>query len=247
MGSGVAPSSSRPCVVGLFAHPDDEAYAAAGTLAQCAADGARVVIVAATRGEVGLDRHRRTPAGSELAALRSAELAASCHAIGAEPPRFLDLPDGRVRPDHGAPKLAPLLDELTPDVVITLGPDGAYGHPDHLATTAMLEVVASCRVLHVAFPRHHFDGVRRRLARHVPLADVGPLGIARHEADLVVDVTPQLHRKLAALAAHRSQLATDDPRSFLVPGLVDPLLREEWFVHAQGPPLPPHARSIFDR
>lgn len=239
-------ASQQPCVVGLFAHPDDEAYAAAGTLARCACEGARVVVVAATRGEAGMDLHRRTPAGPRLAARRSAELADSCRAIGAEPPRFLDLPDGDVRVDEGASRLAPLLAELTPDVVITLGADGAYGHPDHLATTAMLGQVATCRILHVAFPRDHFERVRRRFARHLRLADVGPLGVGRADADLVVDVTLQRSRKLAAVAAHRSQLANDDPRSFLVPGLLDPLLREEWFLCAQGPPLPPHAPSIFD-
>ena len=62
----------------------------------------------------------------------------------------------------------------------------------------------------------------------------------------MVDITAYRDAKRAALAAHRSQLATDDPRSFLVPGLIDPLLREEWFVHAGGPALPRGARSIVD-
>ncbi|HHH30780.1 MAG TPA: PIG-L family deacetylase [Polyangiaceae bacterium] len=243
MGSTATPV--RPCVVGLFAHPDDEAYAAAGTLARCATEGARVVVVAATRGEAGVDQRSPTPAGPDLAALRSAELAESCRAIGAQPPRFLDLPDGHVRVEEGASRLAAVLGELAPDVVITLGADGAYGHPDHLATTAMLHQVATCRILHAAFPRDHFGGVRRRLARHVPLADVGPLGIRRVDAHLVVDVSAHRDQKLAAVAAHRSQLGSDDPRSFLVPGLIDPLLEEEWFVCARGPSLPPDPPSIF--
>ena len=72
-------------VVALFAHPDDEAYSAAGTLHLFVRRGDRVRVVSATRGEGGGD-----------AATRSAELAASCAVIGAEPPLFLDLPDGEV-------------------------------------------------------------------------------------------------------------------------------------------------------
>lgn len=240
-------AAPAPCVVGLFAHPDDEAYAAAGTLAACAEAGARVVVISVTRGEQGVDRLGRLAPGPRLGALRSEELAHSCMAIGAEPPRFLDLPDGGVRAAAGAKLLADHLDEVGADVVLTLGRDGAYGHPDHLAATAMVgRAAGSRRVLHAVFPLNLFEPLRRRLRGVTDLADVGLLGVEAGDVDLCVDLRGLRERKLASLAAHRSQLASDDPRSFLVFGLVDPLLDEEWFIHADGPPLPVGATSPLD-
>ena len=55
--------------------------------------------------------------------------------------------------------------------------------------------------------------------------------------DYRVDTRPFRDKKLAAIAAHRSQLVDEDPRSFLLPGLVEPLLDEECFAHASGPAL----------
>src|SRR5690606_3353576 len=127
-------------VVGFFPHPDDEAYAAAGTLALCAAAGARVALVCATRGEAGRDRRPQALRGAALGAERSRELARAARAIGSAAPRFLDLSDGAVRADRESVRgLRELLSALAPQLVVTLGRDGAYGHRDHLVCRELLD------------------------------------------------------------------------------------------------------------
>ncbi len=225
----------------VIAHPDDEAYSFAGTLARAAAHGVQVVLVAATRGEAGFDLHTGLAAGEALAEKRSAELSASCAAMGIDAPRFLDLPDGAletVDPPEGAARLADLLAALQPAVVVGLGADGAYGHRDHLAVQAWLRTALASlptgdrpRLLEAAFPADLFEPVYRRLRKkHPDKVKAGPpeagFGIQRGAADLVIDIRPQAAVKRAALAAHRSQTRPDG--RFILPR-VDRLMDEEWF------------------
>jgi N-acetyl-1-D-myo-inositol-2-amino-2-deoxy-alpha-D-glucopyranoside deacetylase len=243
-------------LLALFPHPDDEAYAAGGLLARCARAGAAVELVCATRGERGTDRTGAAD-GARLAALRTHELAASCRALGIDPPRFLDLPDGELAAaDRTAVDLlSEELQHTRPHVVVTLGSDGVYANLDHMAWTAAVgAAVQGCadppRLLHAVFPRGLFLPVwralrRRRGARIVAEVDPQSLGVAAADADLRVDVRPVRDRKLAAVAAHRSQLADGDPLTFLRPGIVERLLDEEWYIVAHGPALPPGADEPF--
>lgn len=232
-------------VVGFFAHPDDESYSAGGLFAALAEHGVAVQIICATRGEGGMDlrARRRTQDPIELGATRSEELRAACRALGLPPPRFLGQRDGAVSSDGCLAQLKPHLDELAPRVIVTLGRDGAYGHPDHLACTdAVSRAVAATetRVLHCVFPRGLFAPLHQKLslasfALGVPEAD---LGVAREDVDAAFAVGHHAERKRHAIAAHQSQLPdADEPLSFLMPGLVGPLLEEEWYQLAAGPPL----------
>lgn len=238
-------------VVGIFPHPDDEALAAGGTLALCARAGAKVTVVCLTRGEAGSARNLRLATSEEVAALRSAELDAACDALGLRSPVHLEMQDGalaRVHEASAAGRIADLLRREEADAVITVGWDGIYGHEDHIACTRLVgravdELPAEPRVLHAAFPRGLFGPVWRRLKRHrsvriVEEIELGDLGIERDEADLCVDVTSVRDLKLAAVAAHASQLADGDPTSFVFPGLLEPLLEEEWFTLSRGAALP---------
>lgn len=234
------PDKDRPWLA-VIAHPDDEAYSFAGTLARAAAGGVQVVLAAATRGEAGFDLHTGLEAGPALADKRSGELRASCAALGLDAPRFLDLPDGaleEVGPERGTALLTELLVELQPAVVVGLGADGAYGHRDHLAVQAWLRTALASlptgdrpRLLEAAFPAGLFAPVHRHLTKKQPdKVTAGPpeagFGIQRDAADLVIDIRPQAELKLAALAAHRSQARPDG--RFILPG-VDRLMDEEWF------------------
>jgi len=242
-------------VLGCFPHPDDETYAAAGLLAWCARRGAEVHLLCATRGERGSDRRGRL-AGAALAAVRSAELAASCAALGIVPPRFADLPDGGVGGVDRADAVARVdahLQRLRPHLVVTLGPDGAYGHPDHLAWTAIVDaavdalpVTRTPRLLHAVFPRRLFAPVAHLAQRAGVVADsVDPdaLGIDRGDAHLRLDVRAAAACKLAAAAAHGSRLDSTPPSFFR--HLLAPLLAEEWFRVARGVPLPAGANDPF--
>ena len=128
-------------LLAVLAHPDDEALGVGGTLAKYAAEGCDVSLLTATRGDGG--RYRTFPAGhpehpgpSALGAIRETELRNAAAVLGVRDVAVLDYPDrylDRVNPHDAAAVIAGHLRRVRPDVVITFGPDGAYGHPDHVA------------------------------------------------------------------------------------------------------------------
>jgi LmbE family N-acetylglucosaminyl deacetylase len=125
-------------LLGVWAHPDDEAYLSSGLMSWVRDEGGRVVVATATRGELGTDDPATWPP-ERLGPLREVELRASLAAVGVEEHRWLDHADGTlsaVPVDQGAREVADLVDEVRPDVVVTFGPDGMTGHPDHRAVSA---------------------------------------------------------------------------------------------------------------
>lgn len=122
-------------ILGVWAHPDDETYLSAGLMAQAVRNGQRVVCLTATKGEAGSQDEDRWPP-ARLAAIRAAELMESLRILGVTEHHWLGYPDGgcyRVEVDEVVSRLAGILDEVRPDTVLTFGPDGQTGHPDHIA------------------------------------------------------------------------------------------------------------------
>jgi LmbE family N-acetylglucosaminyl deacetylase len=121
--------------LGVWGHPDDEAYLSAGLMATAVAAGRRVVCVTATQGEAGFpaDDPRSV---EERKLLRQQELAASLAVLGVTEHRWLGYADGQCAavPDaDAAAVIAAIITEVRPDTVLTFGPDGGTGHPDHVA------------------------------------------------------------------------------------------------------------------
>jgi LmbE family N-acetylglucosaminyl deacetylase len=201
-------------VLGVWAHPDDEAYLSAGLMALAAEAGSRVVCVTATRGERGTDDPVRWPP-ERLARQRSEELAVSLAALGVTEHRWLGHVDGECADapvPWAATALVALLDEVQPDTLVTFGPDGFTGHDDHIAVSRWVDhAVARAdrvpeRVWWVAAAESWVDR-HRALHREVPVfGPVGPVAVPDHE--LAAVITPDdtiLDRKMAALRAQRSQ------------------------------------------
>jgi LmbE family N-acetylglucosaminyl deacetylase len=120
-------------LLGVWAHPDDEAYLSAGLMARNRQAGHRVVVATATRGELGTADPGRWPP-ERLGPLREVELRDSLAAVGVHEHRWLGHRDGelpRVPTDRAVAQVEALLDEVRPDVVVTFGPDGMTGHDDH--------------------------------------------------------------------------------------------------------------------
>ena len=170
-------SDRRPVrVLGIFAHPDDETICAGGTLAKYASEGADVRVVSLTKGGAGQIRDANAATRSTLTAVREQELAAAGAELGLSGTRCLDHPDGGLRSiDEGllVALASELLREVEPDVVITFGPDGFSGHPDHVAVGAA--VTGACyemrsthpvRLFHCHLPRSRML-LRDRLAEWV--------------------------------------------------------------------------------
>src|SRR3954453_4677097 len=165
-----------PRLLGIFAHPDDETLCAGGTLAKYADAGAQVHVISLTKGETGQIRDAGVATRASLRAVREKELAAAGNELGLTETRCLDYPDGGLT-DIDSRTLGGLASELirdiNPDVVITFGPDGFSGHPDHVAvgaavTTACYEMQSATpiRLFHCHLPRSRML-LRDRLAEWV--------------------------------------------------------------------------------
>ena len=132
------PGSARR-LLGVFAHPDDEVFCAAGTMAQAAEADAEVMIVSATRGEQGQIRDPAAATRRTLGAVRERELRAAAAELGVRRVQLLGYPDGTL-PKHrsslGA-AITGIVRRFDPDTVITFGADGGYGHPDHVAISGL--------------------------------------------------------------------------------------------------------------
>jgi LmbE family N-acetylglucosaminyl deacetylase len=158
-------------LLAVLAHPDDESLGFGGTLAKYAAEGVDVFLLTATRGERGRYRGCRLgdgghPGQDALAAIREGELRHAAAALGVRDVLLLDYVDGSL--DRAAPRavvgrIAAHITHLRPDVVVTFGPDGAYGHPDHIAisqfTTAAVASadVAVAKLYYLAWPQATWD------------------------------------------------------------------------------------------
>ncbi len=123
----------------VLAHPDDESLGTGGTLAQYAADGVETYLVTATRGERGRFGDTRESPGPEVVGrTREAELLAAAKELG-----LGDVSD-TVDPAAAIAKIAGHLRRVKPHVVITFGPDGAYGHIDHIAISQLTTSAIVC-------------------------------------------------------------------------------------------------------
>ncbi len=139
-------------LMAILAHPDDESLGFGGILAKCAVENIETVLVTATLGERGWTGDERTyPGGEALGQIREAELRAAAHVLGIRSVNLLGYRDGELDQAHPAEVVAKIVDHLRrvrPLVVVTFGPDGCYGHPDHIAisqfaTAAIIEAANS--------------------------------------------------------------------------------------------------------
>ncbi len=124
-----------PRLLCVFAHPDDEVFCSGGTIARYVSVGAQVMVISATKGDAGQIRDANIATRRTLGRVREQELFASCRHLGAQSVQCLDYGDGTLKDldinilvEH----IVKIIREFRPDVVITFGPDGAYGHPDHI-------------------------------------------------------------------------------------------------------------------
>jgi LmbE family N-acetylglucosaminyl deacetylase len=233
-------------IVAVVAHPDDESLIAGGTLALCAAAGARTGVVSLTRGELGPISDGRLATRERLGRVRERELRMAATALGADYAVCLGLPDGElpwVERDHAADQLAAVLAARGATVLLTFGEDGVYWHPDHIAAgeiaiDAIRRVYTDAKIYRTAWPFGLMPQmVAAAAARGLPIGLWG-LDPEAFGSDLEparpafeVDVRPVLSRKLAALRAHRTQIGPDHLLASLPDDLAERFLGiERWTV-----------------
>ncbi|PVG80966.1 GlcNAc-PI de-N-acetylase [Nocardioides gansuensis] len=210
----ITPTAPRLLVV--VAHPDDEAFGCGSVLAHATAHGFRSTVVCATRGELGEPAPGSGLTRTDLPAARERELRAACALLGVERVELLGYRDSGVdgdpepgslaaaEPDRLREQVARLVEEVRPDVVVTL--DASDGHRDHAAmrdaTLAALDDVSHRPAVTYLFC----------LARSLMTAftAVDTLGTPDEEITHLVDVADLLDLRWRAIRTHASQVPPFD-------------------------------------
>jgi len=204
-------------LLGVWAHPDDEAYLSAGLMARVVAAGGSVTVLTATRGEKGTDDPDRYDQ-PEFAAERERELRASLAELGVHDVRFIGLRDGEcdlADPYAAIDAIHDVIESVDPDTIVTFGPDGITNHPDHRAisrwTTEAWRRHGRGELLYATMT-HEYVAEHQELHDRLGVFDDfggrGPSSVARWCVELECSLgEDELDRKRAALAAHATQTA----------------------------------------
>src|SRR3954447_7570424 len=208
------PASEIGTLLGVWAHPDDEAYLSAGLMATARAGGQRVVVATATKGERGTADPVAYPP-ERLAAIRERETAASLAALGVVEHRWLGYHDGdlhQVPTDRGVGLVRRLIREVRPDTILTFGPEGMTGHTDHQTisawtTQAWEELGRPCRLWY-ATVTPEFHETWGAVNEEVGFWFEGAIPPSDPSSELAFTLECDQHTldlKVAALRAHTSQ------------------------------------------
>lgn len=268
------PHRDTPGILAVFAHPDDEQLVT-GVLRQCAERGFRTAIVCATRGEAGeiTDPALATP--ETLGAVREAEMRAAATVVGIGELFFLDYRDSGMQgasanghanalinadPEQVTGHIVRSLRAFRPLVVLTFGPSGVYGHPDHLAVHRLMPgafqaagdgtrypeagpAFAPRRLFYADMPRRVMTIMVEGMRAHAvdsPFAALDPatLGMPDEEITCAVDVSAYVAMKLESLAQHRTQTPPEANFWMLPPEVWASIRRSEIYQLAAGQPMP---------
>lgn len=208
--------ASLGTIVGIWAHPDDDIFLAAGLMATAVSLGNRVVDVTATRGEGGsMDEERWPPAS--MGEVRTKELLRSLELLGVTEHRFLAGPVDLDMVSHldeaGGPQVRAIVEEIQPDTILTFGPDGMTGHEAHKdvcrwATDALEAVGKPGSRLFYATQKRAFVDELVPLVERFNIFKPGTPPVTPVD-ELAIDFTCDgelLDLKLASLEAHESQI-----------------------------------------
>jgi len=232
-----------PCILFIFAHPDDESFSGAGTAMRCAAEGVRTVLVTATRGQRGSVGDPPLCTRDELGAVREQELRAAATIIGFDELHLLDYVDQELSSVPAAEirsALVAIIRRTRPTVVFTFDPNGMNAHRDHVAISRF----ASDAVAAADERWHPETGAAHQVSSLLwtpPMTPWEAVGRDRLQldpgVDFLIDVSRWRDRREAALRAHRTQQPSISRCFWNQPDPGSILDREIW-RQAWGPPLP---------
>lgn len=221
-------------LVVFHAHPDDEAIATGGTMALSADAGHRVVLVVATRGELGQVAPGVLAEGETLGDRRVAEQAAAAAILGVQRVEWLGYQDSgmvgtpenddarcfwQADVEEAAGRLAAILREERADVLTVYDEHGVYGHPDHVQVHRVgvraAELAGVKSVFESTINRDQFVLLWEQAAKAGGLDPPDTegvdetIGLPARDITHFVDVAGALDRKRAAMAAHATQITAE--------------------------------------
>jgi len=245
----------------FHAHPDDEAIATGGTMASLADQGHRVVLVTATRGELGEVDDGFLDPGETLADRREVELADAARILGVARMAFLGYEDSGMegepsasRPgcfatagiDEAAGRLGDLLVDEASDVLVVYDEHGGYGHPDHVQVhrvgMAAAERAGTPVVYMATMDREFMREMRRRalesdLASEEEMEGADTMGEPGERITTEVNVTPWMGTKRGAMAAHASQISEESFFLSMTEDVFADVWGQEWFIRVRPEPV----------
>lgn len=198
-------------ILGVWAHPDDETYLSAGIMASAVRAGQRVACVTATRGEKGSQDESRWPSAT-IGDVREKELVAALRVLGVNEHYWLGYVDGEcddVDDAEAGNRLAGVVAAVSPDTILTFGPEGQTGHPDHLAVHRWVDAAcpreSTAAVMWAVVP-DDWRPFAERLNEFDVFAPGTPDFFPRDEIDVLLDLDDELMElKLRALREQPSQ------------------------------------------
>ena len=205
---GAAAQTGRHKLVAVFAHPDDERIVGP-LLARYAREGHDVYLVIATDGSKGVREHAGVPAGDSLAHVRAEEARCAARQLGIHPPILLGFEDAGLASFVSLEGLRKDVDsvlrDLQPDAVISFGPEGGTGHPDHrLVGDVVTEIVQ--RGGAGIPPALHYPSLPAERMTDAPPAQPTVTPMARRYLPIAVPFAPgDLEAARRAFACHRTQ------------------------------------------
>jgi LmbE family N-acetylglucosaminyl deacetylase len=241
----------------FHAHPDDEAIATGGTMAKMSSEGHRVILVTATRGELGELPDGMLEDGQTITDLREHELEEARRILGVARGEFLGYRDSGMAGEasnedpasfwqadleEASRRLASILDEEGADVLVTYDEHGGYGHPDHIQVHRVgvraAEIAATPAVFMATLNR---DRVKELMESAADLGvqppageeggiDVDTFGEPASRITTAVDVTKFLDAKRQAMRAHASQITEDSFFLSMPDDVFELVWGTEWFI-----------------
>jgi LmbE family N-acetylglucosaminyl deacetylase len=191
----------RP-VLSIFAHPDDEAFGPAGTLAQFARDR-DVYSICVTNGDAGENTSDKT---GDLAEIRREEVRESCRELGIKEVFFFDLPDGRLSNAlyHDiSNKIQEIVDDIQPEILVTFEPRGVTGHMDHIEVSMVTSFIFEKNPKIEELWQFCMNEERRDTFGEYYI--YCPPGYKEEEISKTIDVSDVWEEKTAAMYKHESQ------------------------------------------
>lgn len=262
-------------IVCFHAHPDDEAIATGGTMAKAAAEGHRVVLVVATRGELGEVVPGVLDEGEPLGLRRINETMAAAEVLGAHRVEFLGYVDSgmigtpgndgaycfwRADVEHAAHRLAAILREEAADVLTIYDDHGGYGHPDHIQVHRVGSRAAQMAGTPFVFESTmNRDAIIRSMKEHegemtdeerAEMPDLegaeADFGSPERVITHAIDVSAYVEHKRRSMRCHASQIGPDDFFLKMTDEVFAQAFGTEWYIAHGGPARAESAPFVDD-
>ena len=225
-------------ILSVWAHPDDESFSCAGIMAAAVKNGQKVICITANRGELGVQDEKRWPA-NRLAQIREEEMDQALEILGVKEHIWLDYTDGKCQNTpllEGASRIVSAIKQHRPDAILTFGPDGMTGHPDHQSVSRWVTEAVKGKEIKVYHTVEEKDRYNRFMVEADKKFDIyfnidKPPVFVESRCDIAYSLSPEiLFQKRLALKAMPSQ--TERMFKNTASDMMNAMLAQECFVLA---------------